>query len=413
MAYDIHNYDRELEKGRDAVKKASISERNKEIIFEFEKYLIVRNISKPRIIKYLGELRRTAIKLGKDLDKANKQDIIDLVCDMQQGSYTEWTKKTNKAVLKRFYKWLKGGDKRYPEEVEWIDTHMPRSKRTLPKTEDLLTQGDISKLIEAANNLRDRALIAMLWESGGRIGEIGNQEVGGISFDKYGGVVTLNGKTGPRAVRLINSASYLANWLSIHPKRDDKHAPLWVSIGNNNRNRFISYGMILQMLKKLFKKVGIKKRFNPHIFRHSRATFLANHLTEFQMNQYFGWVQGSDMPSTYVHLSGKETDTALLKLNGIEVNENKEEQTQKPRICKRCDTINPALNKFCCKCGAVLDVKSAMEMEAKFKEQIDARNKTDNIMNNLIKDPEVQEFLARKLEQYNREKNTGSLSNAT
>lgn len=413
MAYDIHNYENQMEVAKNAVRKAAISEKNKETIFEFEKYLIVKGISKPRIIKYLGTLKIVAVQLGKDFDKVSKQDIFDFVCKIQQKNYAEWTKQIYKTIVKRFYKWLKGGDKCYPEEVEWIEARVPRNKRVLPKTEDLLTEEDITKLIEASNNLRDKALIAMLWESGGRIGEIGNLEFGSITFDKYGAVVTLDGKTGPRTIRLINSASYLANWLSIHPKREDKHAPLWGTIANNNHGRLLKYSAIKQMLWKLFKKAGVNKRFNPHIFRHSRATFLANHLTEFQMNQYFGWVQGSDMPSTYVHLSGKETDTALLKLNGIEVPENKEEQTQKPRICKRCDTINPALNKFCCKCGAVLDVKTALEIENEFKEQADARNNSDNIMNNLVKDPEFQEFLAKKLEQYNKERNAGSLSNVT
>ncbi|MEA3378864.1 MAG: hypothetical protein U9Q69_04460 [Nanoarchaeota archaeon] len=52
------------------------------------------------------------------------------------------------------------------------------------------------------------------------------------------------------------------------------------------------------MIRKLFKEAGVDKKHNPHTFRHSRASYLANYLTEFQMNQYFGWVQGSDMPST-------------------------------------------------------------------------------------------------------------------
>jgi len=35
------------------------------------------------------------------------------------------------------------------------------------------------------------------------------------------------------------------------------------------------------------------------------------------MNDYFGWVQGSGMPSVYVHLSGRNVDDAILKANGI------------------------------------------------------------------------------------------------
>lgn len=44
---------------------------------------------------------------------------------------------------------------------------------------------------------------------------------------------------------------------------------------------------------------------------------MANYLTEAQMNDYFGWVQGSGMPSVYVHLSGRDVDDAILKANGI------------------------------------------------------------------------------------------------
>jgi integrase/recombinase XerD len=42
-----------------------------------------------------------------------------------------------------------------------------------------------------------------------------------------------------------------------------------------------------------------------------------HYLKETQMNAYFGWIQGSDMPSTYVHLSGRDIDDAILKANGI------------------------------------------------------------------------------------------------
>jgi len=47
------------------------------------------------------------------------------------------------------------------------------------------------------------------------------------------------------------------------------------------------------------------------------------------MKQYFGWVQGSDMASVYVHLSGRDVDNALLKLNGLEVKEEKKRNSLK------------------------------------------------------------------------------------
>ncbi len=394
MKYDIHNYANQHIYAREAVAKAPISERNKEIVLDFEKHLTVTGISVPRIVRYLFCLKKVAIQLGKDFDKATKDDITDLIYRIQQSNYTEWTKKTYKCILKRFYKWLKGNDESYPEEVAWIRTSVPRNKRPLPKKEDLLTEEDMRKLLAKTTNVRDRALVAILWESGARVGEIGNQEIGFVSFDKYGAVVMVDGKTGPRNIRLINSSSYLSAWMDIHPRRNDKHAPLWVCIGSN-QGEHIHYRGITKILGKLFARAGIDKRYNPHIFRHSRATFLANYLTEFQMNQYLGWVQGSDMPSTYVHLSGKDTDKALLNLYGLEAGEDLKDKVQKPIVCKRCDTINPAESKFCSKCGGIMDIKTAFEIE----EQKAVRDKSDDIMNKLLDDPVLKELFVKKLKE--------------
>jgi len=394
MKYDIHNYANQHIYAREAVAKAPISERNKEIVLDFEKHLTVTGISVPRIVRYLFCLKKVAIQLGKDFDKATKDDITDIIYRIQQSNYTEWTKKTYKCILKRFYKWLKGNDESYPEEVAWIRTSVPRNKRPLPKKEDLLTEEDMRKLLAKTTNVRDRALVAILWESGARIGEIGNQEIGFVSFDKYGAVVMVDGKTGPRNIRLINSSSYLSAWMDIHPRRNDKHAPLWVCIGSN-QGEHIHYRGITKILGKLFARAGIDKRYNPHIFRHSRATFLANYLTEFQMNQYLGWVQGSDMPSTYVHLSGKDTDKALLNLYGLEAGEDLKDKVQKPIVCKRCDTINPAESKFCSKCGGIMDIKTAFEIE----EQKAVRDKSDDIMNKLLDDPVLKELFVKKLKE--------------
>jgi hypothetical protein len=77
------------------------------------------------------------------------------------------------------------------------------------------------------------------------------------------------------------------------------------------------YDAIRMRLKKISKKAGINKKIHPHLFRHSRCTYMANYLTEAQMNAYFVWVQGSGMPSVYVHLSGRDVDDAVLKANGV------------------------------------------------------------------------------------------------
>jgi ribosomal protein L40E len=78
------------------------------------------------------------------------------------------------------------------------------------------------------------------------------------------------------------------------------------------------------------------------------------------MNEYMGWVQGSDMASTYVHLSGRDVDSALLKLNNITVSEEENATNGfSIRTCTRCMSQNPPANKFCSRCGMILDEKTA------------------------------------------------------
>jgi ribosomal protein L40E len=247
-------------------------------------------------------------------------------------------------------------------------------------------------MAEVARTPRDRALILVLYESGCRIGEMLSLKLRNVQFDDYGAVLTVSGKTGMRRVRVIASSPALANWISIHPLRDFPDASLWVSSGTNSRDKPLKHRTATELLKTLAGKAGIKKRIYPHLFRHSRATHLANHLTEAQMKQYFGWVQSSDMASTYVHLSGRDVDGALLKLNGIVTNEEENEEKFKVLICPRCKVKNSPASKFCNACGICLDMKTAVEID-------NLRFKADTLMNELIKNPKILDALLEGIER--------------
>ncbi len=395
---EIHHYEKRLEQSERRIKNLNTPEINKELIFKFEQQLIRDNLSKARIDRYLQILAKVTQRFNKDFTKITKEDIEEFITEIQRKDYSEWTKQMYKVMLKRFFQWLKGCErKEYPPEVKWIRTNFPKNKQKLPSEGEMLIEEDVKKLLEASNNIRNKALISILWESGARIGEILGLRIKDVAFDKYGCVISVSGKTGPRKIRLVSTTPYIANWLQQHSKKDNKDGPLWINFNNKNVGNFLEYPAVCKILKETFKKVNISKKHNPHSFRHSRATFLANHLTEFQMNQYFGWVQGSDMPSTYVHLSGKNTDSALLKLYGLNVSEEKEESKLKPRICSRCECLNASENKFCSRCGGILDSVMAIQIDEQEKQLKQKRELTDSFFNRLIDDPDVVQLLVSKL----------------
>ena len=78
------------------------------------------------------------------------------------------------------------------------------------------------------------------------------------------------------------------------------------------------------------------------------------------------------MPSTYVHLSGRESDDALLKLNGIQTTTNKEaEDALKPTQCSRCKAINTPKAQFCRQCGIPMNSIIAIKTEQSSKSRDD------------------------------------------
>ena len=60
----------------------------------------------------------------------------------------------------------------------------------------MLTEQDILEIINCAIKLSDKAMVALLWDTGARIGEIGTLKIRHIKFDEHGAIVSVKGKTG-------------------------------------------------------------------------------------------------------------------------------------------------------------------------------------------------------------------------
>jgi integrase len=375
-------------KNLDADKKVLVSNRRK--IKQFLEYIRAEGLSIPRQARYVYVLRKISVLLGKEFYRTTKTDMIGAVSELEKQNTAYDTKLSEKQCIKRFYKWLRNLENDYPPEVKWLRTKRNNNHKILP--EHLLTEDEVKKLAETCQNQRDRALILVLYETGCRVGEILTLKVSDIQFDTHGAIMIVKGKTGPRRVRIIFSAKALSEWLNHHPSRTNVESPLWTSFESAGSTRPLEYYAFAKMLRVTASRAGIAKRTNPHSFRHARASSLANVLTEAQMKEYLGWVGDSKMASTYVHLSGRNIDNALLKLNGIRTEDevNNEEHTLRIKTCSRCHEVNSPTSGFCSRCGCPLDIRTAMLMH-------DEESKTDYIMDRLAADPEFKEFVRSKL----------------
>jgi len=333
----------------------NISQENKQKIIEFKDYLLSEGISHAKIARYIIDLRKFAVMLSMPFQDAKEKDIRRVVAEIEQSDLAPETKKSFKVLVRKFYRFIRGmtGKGVYPEEVRWISINIPRNQRKLP--EEILTEAEIAATIQNCTNLRDKALIACLYESGCRIGEIMTLKMKHISFEEYGARLMVTGKTGMRKILVINSAPYLQSWLNEHPQNNAPDSLLWIGPSK----KLISYSRVAYILKKAAKKADIKKRVHLHGLRHARATHLADKMSEAAMKAYFGWGQDSKMCGTYIHLSGQQTDEAILKANGIEIKKDNDKSFTKPRVCLRCQTANEFTNRVCKACGMILSPEEA------------------------------------------------------
>ena len=117
--------------------------------------------------------------------------------------------------------------------------------------EEILSEEEVKLIAEKAENLRDKAFALVLYERGARIGELLPLKIKNIYFDRYRAVLMINGKTGQRRVRIIASVPVLAQWLEIHPLRNNPEAWVWIDLGNRNKYSLMSYPAVLKMLRKV------------------------------------------------------------------------------------------------------------------------------------------------------------------
>jgi integrase len=348
-------------------------------------------LSRQRTLGYLVKLRLCAQYLGEDF-LAPTRATPTRFAEVFRGKQA-WTLMSMKGVLMPFWRWrFEQAGKDMPS---WL--RIPLSKRnTNHKDEaDVLTPDEVAQLAGHAMNLRDKALISTLYESGARIGEVLGLRVGDVEPTAYGGV-RLHlpfGKTGKRLVPLFESSvPAILAWLKAHPSPEDRKAPFWVGIQATERwGQPISYNAVRKVFREAARRAGIAKPVNPHNFRHSRATALAKDpkISTSIFEKLLGWAPGSPMAKTYVHLSGREVEDAMLRAHGIEEAPLGASPPRLPVLCGRCRSSNESGSRFCSQCGGPLDAATAVDLE-------DRRQKADRLAD-LLEDPSVKRVLVRRL----------------
>jgi len=375
---EIYDFDRGLQRTLDKIKK-ELSPDNQKLIIQYDKVMASQSISKAARRIHVQALLNLSRMMQKDWKDVTQNDIDDLVFKImdryanQKGQET-WSSFDLKKVLKMFFRWYKLGSRDYKQVGDPPETKnvKPKPVRDTLAREDLVTESDLSRLLHACGeNARDRAFIDCHAEAGTRPGEILNLQLKHLTFDQYGAVIRVDGKTGTRNIRLIKSVPNLAHWKNVHPFKDNPEAPLWIILKKEKFGKPFTYSAAMKMVKMRCEKAGLSKRINLKLFRHSEATNAAKFMTEAQLKMRHGWSHTSQMPARYVHLIDADVEEAIFDHYGIK--KKSEEKLKFPKVCRICETSNTAESTACSKCGRPLDLKSAIEKEEKSANQINEK----------------------------------------
>jgi integrase/recombinase XerD len=355
---DIHQYERKYQQVEAQVRNSEISQHNKDLIFAYrDACLLLNTCKRVRLIRVMGALLLFARILNQEFDTLTKRDVERLIAHLlgRNPPYSAETLGTYKAIVKRFLTWVLAPDEfprgTPPHAVKWLTTHVRRSEKAHLNRNDLLTPSDVTRVLGVTRLPRDQALINCLWETGCRISELGNLQVKHVSKAPHGFFLELTGKTGRRTVLVVSTAPYLAQWLALHPFINDRESPLWVHYQYHDAADFLRYDTIRTLLTRLFRRAGITKAIYPHLFRHSRATYMiaSGLMTEAQAKKYFGWTPDTNMLATYTHLIDSDANNAILREHQLAPHATSE-HLPTPQRCTTCAHENMPHATFCTRC---------------------------------------------------------------
>jgi len=286
--------------------------------------------------------------------------------------------------LKIWYRFIKFGSRSFKDVGDPEETRGISAKNIYKKlsANDMITWDEAKKIIDSCTNLRDKALVHLVYDLGKRIGEILNIKIKDIQAVTNGYLIKTDGKTGVSTAIVLECLPSLAAWLESHPNSDDPEAWLFPNMKHVWSGSKYSYEASDRMLKRAVKDSGVKRRIYWHLFRHSAATRSAKFMTDAIIKDRFAWSPTSKMPARYTHLNvGVDANNAYLKAHGIEP-EVEDKVSNVPIMCPICKTPNSPDSKVCQSCAKPLTTEMAVLLNEEKDEKIE---KLENSMESLMK----------------------------
>ena len=359
-----------------------------------EEYQATRHIKIHRVIKTASDLVQWRRFLKVPYHEAKIKDIHSAISAMMAGNslkgtpFKANTKHDYVKAIRGYLLWLIETGKSDLDEKRVRKIKIPPRDYITRSPDEILTSEETAQIIEAAGTNRDRALIAILYETGMRIGEVALLRWQDLTPDDTGiGVYIKDQKTKrERHSRIIDYREYISAWRNEHPKRNNPNAPVFI---DRFRHEALEYQAIWMIIKKAAVRAGITKRVHAHLFRSSRVTHLVQQgYAESVIKKMIWGNVNTRVYQTYCILSDQDIDRELNEKAGIVKPRDPETIPTRPRKCPECGLINPPTSVWCGKCMNPLTQE--------------ARDRREKLIMDVIKHPEVLLEAYRRMQEEDR-----------
>ena len=168
-----------------------------------------------------------------------------------------------------------------------------------------MTEKEINQLIKhveinTKKNLRDDALIELLYSTGLRVSEVANLKIGDINFEKS--EIKILGKGNKQRVVIFNNKS--KEKIIKYLKNDKRLISLNTgALFQNKYKQSLSPRSIQRLLKKYLNFSGINSKYSTHTLRHTFATHLLEGGADIKVIQQLLGHSSPETTKIYTHLS--------------------------------------------------------------------------------------------------------------
>ncbi len=272
-------------------KERELSEENKVVIRSYVKYLRGKRYSESTVKTYFTFVADFINYIQpKPIDTLTNRDVERFLEDFFiPRAYSISTQRQFISAMKLFSTFFPAC------KMEGLQLARPKKSKLLPT---VLSQQEIIELLRCTINMKHRAILALLYSSGLRIGELINLELRHIDVDrKQLHVKNAKGRK-DRYVSIADSfIPILMNYLH-------SYSPI-VYFAEGKPSEKYTAGSVRAFLNRSCKLAKIKKEVTPHSLRHSYATHLLESGTDIRLIQE---LLGHSKPETtmiYTHVSKK------------------------------------------------------------------------------------------------------------